>query len=55
MTGDAANADPVCDRSPHHHLVLEAIARAEKPQVVEKPVLIFRDARNSRTISGWNG
>jgi pyrroloquinoline quinone biosynthesis protein E len=34
MTGDAANADPVCDRSPHHHLVLEAIARAEKPQVV---------------------
>jgi pyrroloquinoline quinone biosynthesis protein E len=55
MTGDAANADPVCDRSPHHHLVLEAIARAEKPRVEEKPVLIFRDARNSRTISGWNG
>jgi len=55
MTGDAANADPVCDLSPHHHLVLEAIARAEKPPVEEKPVLIFRDARNSRTISGWNG
>jgi len=55
LTGDAANADPVCDLSPHHHLVLEAIARAEKPQVEEKPVLIFRDARNSRTISGWNG
>jgi pyrroloquinoline quinone biosynthesis protein E len=55
LTGDPANADPVCDLSPHHHLVLEAIARAEKPQVEEKPVLIFRDARNSRTISEWNG
>lgn len=55
MTGDAANADPVCDKSPHHHLVLEAVARAERPAVTEKPVLIFRDARNSRTISGCNG
>ena len=24
LTGDAANADPVCDLSPHHHLVTEA-------------------------------
>jgi PqqA peptide cyclase len=54
MTGDPANADPVCDLSPHHHLVTEAVARAERPQVEEKP-LIFRDARNSRTISGCNG
>ena len=28
LTGDAANADPVCDLSPHHHLVTEAVARA---------------------------
>jgi pyrroloquinoline quinone biosynthesis protein E len=55
MTGDAANADPVCDKSPHHHLVTEAVARAGRPAVIEKPVLIFRDARNSRTISGCNG
>jgi PqqA peptide cyclase len=55
MTGDASNADPVCDKSPHHHLVLEAVARAEAPRMNEKPVLIFRDARNSRTISGCNG
>ena len=55
MTGDAANADPVCDKSPHHQLVLDAIARAERPQVTEKPVLIFRDARNSRTITGCSG
>jgi pyrroloquinoline quinone biosynthesis protein E len=29
LTGDAANADPVCDLSPYHHLVTEATARAE--------------------------
>ena len=31
LTGDAANADPVCDLSPHHHLVTEAVARAQRP------------------------
>jgi pyrroloquinoline quinone biosynthesis protein E len=54
MTGDPANADPVCELSPHHHLVTEAVARAERPYVEERP-LIFRDARNSRTISGCTG
>ena len=29
LTGDADNADPVCELSPHHHLVTEAVARAE--------------------------
>lgn len=52
MTGDPANADPVCELSPHHHLVTEAVARAERPQVTEKPVLIFRDARTSRAMLG---
>ena len=57
LTGDAANADPVCDRSPHHHLVTEAVAaaedeaarragRADPRQEGEKP-LIFRDHRIS--------
>jgi pyrroloquinoline quinone biosynthesis protein E len=55
MTGDPANADPVCAKSPHRHLVDAALARAERPYVQEKPVLIFRDARNSRTISGCSG
>ena len=44
LTGDAANTDPVCDLSPHHHLVTEAVARAEQPYVAEKP-LVFRDHR----------
>jgi len=55
MTGDPTNADPVCDLSPYHHLVTEAVARADRPYVEEKPVLIFRDARNSRTITGCGG
>ncbi|MBX5462107.1 MAG: pyrroloquinoline quinone biosynthesis protein PqqE [Steroidobacteraceae bacterium] len=49
MTGDPTNADPVCEFSPHHHLVTEAVARAEQPRVVEK-VLTFRDARTSRSL-----
>jgi pyrroloquinoline quinone biosynthesis protein E len=45
FTGNAANADPVCDLSPYHYLVTDAVARAEGPQpAVEKP-LIFRDHR----------
>jgi pyrroloquinoline quinone biosynthesis protein E len=46
LTGDAANADPVCDLSPHHHLVTAALANAELPHVKEKP-LVFRDHRLS--------
>lgn len=54
LTGDAANADPVCDLSPHHHLVTDAVERASRPQVEERP-LLFRDPRNSRTLSGCSG
>jgi len=50
LTGDAANADPVCDLSPHHHLVTEAAAHAERGRAGEKP-LIFRDHRKSIAIS----
>jgi pyrroloquinoline quinone biosynthesis protein E len=57
MTGDAANADPVCDLSPQHHLVTEAVALADRPQTgdakaaraVEKP-LIFRSPQNSNAL-----
>jgi pyrroloquinoline quinone biosynthesis protein E len=45
LTGDAANADPVCDLSPYHHLVTEAVVRAdESRQAIAKP-LVFRDHR----------
>ena len=55
LTGDAANADPVCDLSPHHHLITEAVERANRPQpeakerVEEKP-LVFRTPDNSRAL-----
>jgi PqqA peptide cyclase len=51
LSGDAANADPVCDLSPHHHLVTEAVARAERPGIVEKP-LVFRSEYNSAALFG---
>jgi pyrroloquinoline quinone biosynthesis protein E len=55
LTGDAANADPVCDLSPHHHLVTEAVERASQPlpepalKVEEKP-LVFRSPDNSAAL-----
>jgi pyrroloquinoline quinone biosynthesis protein E len=56
LTGDAANADPVCDLSPHHHLVVEAVARAdargEEPAAMpmsERP-LVFRSPANSSKL-----
>ena len=52
LTGDAANADPVCDLSSHHHLVTEAVetARMPRPAAEVKPIL-FRDDKNSRRLS----
>jgi pyrroloquinoline quinone biosynthesis protein E len=54
LTGDPANTDPVCDLSPHHHLVTQMVADAGQPRPpVEKP-LVFRDKRNSSAISAVN-
>jgi len=51
LTGDPANADPVCELSPHHHLVTEAVMRAERavPATPVEAPLIFRDHRDSST------
>ena len=51
LTGDAANADPVCDLSPHHHLVTEAVARARPSRIVEKAAALLPRPRNSRALS----
>lgn len=53
LTGDAANADPVCDKSQHHKVVLDAVAFAQIPdtQRVEVKPLVFRDPINSRKLS----
>ena len=53
LTGDAANADPVCDKSPFHHRVQEAVAYAQIPDTqrsVVKP-LVFRDPKASRQLT----
>ncbi|HEX3915485.1 MAG TPA: pyrroloquinoline quinone biosynthesis protein PqqE [Steroidobacteraceae bacterium] len=49
LTGDAENADPVCDLSPYHHLVTEAVANADRPRVAEKP-MVFRGDLNSTSL-----
>ncbi len=46
LTGDAANADPVCDRSPHHHLVSRIVEQANLAAGAEQP-LVFRDHRGA--------
>ncbi len=55
LAQDVTAADPVCPKSPHHHLVAEAVAQAEArpagPAVTERP-LVFRDPKNSRRLSG---
>ena len=50
LTGDATNTDPVCDLSPHHQLVTDAVARAERDAALTargEHVLVFRDHRTS--------
>ena len=52
LTGDADNADPVCDLSPHHRIVTNAVAQAGLTGSVsrERP-LTFRDHRTSIPLS----
>ena len=58
LTGDAANADPVCDLSPHHDVVTAAVAKAQQAQtkaataknITAQPI-VFRDDKNSRKLS----
>jgi PqqA peptide cyclase len=51
LTGDAANADPVCELSPHHHLVTAAVAEAERAVTAAGAAsLVFRDHRISIAV-----
>ncbi len=56
LTGDARNADPVCDKSPHHQELLDDVARIgkiaakEKSMGVKEQPLIFRNMKNSKKI-----
>jgi PqqA peptide cyclase len=51
---DAAVADPVCRKSPHHAKVVDAVERAEKAATsggVKEHPLVFRDPANSRRLA----
>jgi len=52
VTGDAANADPVCDKSPQHARIVQAVAAAQRldAAVARKPVLLYRDDATSRAL-----
>jgi pyrroloquinoline quinone biosynthesis protein E len=52
LAGDMYAADPVCSKSPDHHLIDEAIASARNSALAadEKP-LIFRNSKNSRQLA----
>ncbi len=49
LTGDASNADPVCDKSAHHHVITAATAAAQAA-VNEQP-LVFRNPKNAKALS----
>lgn len=53
LTGDATNADPVCDKSPYHPRLVEDVERinrlARTGRIGQKPIL-FRNMKNSRKI-----
>jgi PqqA peptide cyclase len=50
LTGDATNADPVCDLSPHHGVVQEVVQLAQQPRVPVQAI-VFRDDRNSKRLT----
>jgi pyrroloquinoline quinone biosynthesis protein E len=54
MSGDAAIADPVCDKSPHHSVVTDTLERVRKlsAQTETGTPLFFRDDENSRLLAG---
>ncbi|HEX4618999.1 MAG TPA: hypothetical protein VH135_04685, partial [Steroidobacteraceae bacterium] len=55
LTGDAANADPVCELSPHHHLVTAAVAEAGRAAAAGGAPPIFRDHRISIAVEPRRG
>jgi pyrroloquinoline quinone biosynthesis protein E len=58
LTGDAANADPVCELSPHHTKVTAAVAEAESAVAdagAGPAPLVFRDHRISIVVEPHRG
>jgi len=54
LTGDASNADPVCDKSPHHQRISEVVAKAQQRDGRVQP-LLFRNWQNSKDLIAASG
>lgn len=56
LTGDAEIADPVCDLSPYHNVVLDAIEKAKSKESTSSIAnLTFRNPKNSKRLSSELG
>ena len=53
LTGDASNADPVCEKSAHRELIDKAIGDSDAHHAMQQngSPLIFRNTRNSKLFS----
>lgn len=49
LTQDPYAADPICSKSPHHHIITEAVDKAELEH--NKEQLVFRNPRNAKIIA----
>ncbi len=51
LTGDAANADPVCDKSEHHAALVRSVENITAPGAQPARAMVFRNLRNSKRFS----
>ena len=50
LTGDAANTDPACAKSPLHHLMTDAVAAACAPDRVSEPLVMRQRSDHRKTV-----
>lgn len=55
LTGNAANADPVCAKSPNHHLVEAAVAEAHAQGHYPRPIVMRRRGSINTRFMGCGG
>jgi len=52
LANDPAMADPVCDKSPHHGVIVDIVDKAQAPRVeVEAKPLVFRNRKESKELA----
>jgi len=52
LANDPAMADPVCDKSPHHGVIVDIVEKAQAPRIdVEAKPLVFRNRKESKELA----